>query len=92
MESLINKNEIIKLIRTVAQVVGGGVVLFVGDNLGVNLDAGVLSGEILFPVAVGLWILLVDALAKFVHPGFEMLNVISKTPAYTDTTGPPVIL
>lgn len=72
---------VVKVIRTVAQAIGGVVLLSLSKYLGVDLDEGAVIA-VLFPILVGVWIVLVDLLVKYVHPGFEILNIIKKTPVY----------
>lgn len=72
---------ITKIIRTVAQAIGGVILLTLSRYIGVDIDDGTLQA-VLLPILVGVWIVLVDLLVKYVHPGFEILNIIKKTPVY----------
>lgn len=70
----------IALVRTFAQAVGGLIVALL-LRWGIDVDENEVNA-IVYPVCVALWVALVDVLARYVHPGFEKLNVISKPPTY----------
>lgn len=80
--SLFNSAAVIKTIRTVAQAIGGALVTFLATKLGVNLDANAVTEVVIYPICVGLWVILVDLLVRYVNPGFEALNIIKKRPVY----------
>jgi len=80
LETLLSSDQVVKIVRTCAQAIGGLLVTLL-LRAGIEIDSEAVQA-VIYPICVGLWVIVVDLLVKFVHPAFENLNVISKTPAY----------
>ena len=77
-----SSDQLVQLIRTIAQALTLAIVGWLTSNLGVEIESEMLNSNFVYPVALGLWVYVVSWLEQNVHPAFGFLSVIRKSPKY----------